>query len=722
MVKIQCLIDKQSAFKQKPGKEDVPKINASLLKGKGEYEINELAQYIAQGHSFCPSTFKQIDGKLCRQNENWAGAQVIALDFDGEMSLEEFQVISLSFGIPATFIYYTFSHNIEGKEKFRAVYVLNAFIDDLRVFNFIQKALSIVFDNKQDPAAKDPARIFFGASSLASDVDENRFLHIEQLPAILHKKLKVKSAKHYSRNMKHFCEETGINQTNGLPAIFGEMTATSIINNIEVAANSPNNWIIIDTITQKKLFFDFAVSEKESRLLLGTNKRVKYQINSIVDERVIVERRVNIGALASKCQLVDALESAIWLYHDEITHLAMNFIHLEGGEKKLIQWLKINENHVSLGKVEHFKYYCKYFRNMNYLPSRCHPREECAVGCRFFDTCQRSGVNILQQLDVKKGKIKRIESGPTISINEGEERLTAAFSSAINAPIDGKIHIIKAPTGIGKTRIYISHSLENCAIAVPNHNLAREIYERIKEEKPNLNLVYIPEKPSTTPDIDCEILKLYQLGFYKEAHQIFRKYANDISSGKKEPESDEHRRAIEEFDSAIKKMYTSSTIIITHERLLFLKKTTNISTVIIDEDIIPTVLKTGLIQASDVDIMYSLGANHRTGESLKNFIESVSTSPDQQILATPESNVDYAKVMGQIKNKAGVLSSNVIDFITSSSFYHKNEDGSINYVILRSNFPLDKKYILFSATISPGIAQVIWGNRIIHHDIGHIQY
>ncbi|MEK4284192.1 hypothetical protein [Ureibacillus sp. FSL K6-0165] len=102
------------------------------------------------------------------------------------------------------FIYYTFNHGLGGKEKFRAVYVLNAFVDDIRIYNFIQKSLSVIFDNKQDSQANDVARLFYGGKILATKVDEYQMLHIESLPASVYKKLKYKSTSHFSRNMKNF--------------------------------------------------------------------------------------------------------------------------------------------------------------------------------------------------------------------------------------------------------------------------------------------------------------------------------------------------------------------------------------------------------------------------------------------------------------------------------------------------------------------------------------
>lgn len=352
MTTIKCSIDKINSFNQKPERNMIPKIQESILNGQSEYTVIELANYIERGHSFCPSVFKELNGKISRKNENWAGTQIIALDFDGGLSLEDFKSICKEFSIDPTFIYYTFSHHHSEKDKFRAVYVLNAFIEDMRIFNFIQKALSVVFDNNQDAAAKDPARLFYGASSLASDIDLNKLLHIEDLPQMVYAKLKRKCPSQFSREMKTFCQETALNQVNNTPAVFVENALTSIYNTKEMSTNSTNMGPIkITTLNRSNIYFHFSVPEDKLCLGIGKKKSKKYKVEN-QKVKFASEQRVKLNELANKCQLVQSLEEGAWLYHDEITHLGMNFVHARGGKKKLIDSLYLNENHIASDKPE----------------------------------------------------------------------------------------------------------------------------------------------------------------------------------------------------------------------------------------------------------------------------------------------------------------------------------------------------------------------------------
>ncbi|SOC37080.1 hypothetical protein [Ureibacillus acetophenoni] len=716
MTIIKCAIDTKNAFSNKPSSNLIKEIQTSALQGQREYSIKQLAEYVVKGYSFCPSLFKEVDGKLSRSKVKWAGTQLIGLDFDDGISLDEFKAIGEEYGLKPNFIYYTFNHGVEGKEKFRVVYMLNAFITDIRIYNYIQKSLSVIFDNKQDPQAKDVSRLFFGGRGLATEIDESAMLKIELLSQMVYTKLKKTCTNQFSREMRKFCQETAINQINKKgPAIFVENMLTSINNNIEVSTNSTTfHPVSINTVTNNRITFNFSITQEELIRTPIDKKPKKYVIDNITN-KMKAEQRVDLENLKTRCQLVNALENGEWLYHDEITHIAMNLIHARGGQKKLIDSLELNENHITTNKVEDFKYYCQYFSNHNYQPSSCNPRGKCSTGCRFFDQCERNGKNILQQLDVKKGKIKRVASLPTVPLSDGEYQLQAAYNEFLDAPIDGSIHVIKAPTGIGKSKLYTSHSLKNCAIAVPNHRLAKEIYQSIKGTQPELDVVYISEKPSTTPMLDQEILQSHQLGLYNRANQLFNSFTQDIISGKKQPESEEHKNAIIKYSQSITKAYSASTVILTHERMMHPPAMKNINTFIIDEDIIPSVIKTSNINITDLEVLLA-----SQNESIESFIDSVKSTSNETYTDTPKLELKHGVFTKCIQNNSAQLTSNIINFI-HSTHYIKHDNGIIDFVQNRSNFPTDKKYIMFSATTSRTIGKSIWGERVTFHDIGETE-
>lgn len=58
MITIKCCIDRINKFSIKPSKEWIPKIQKSVLEGQNVYSIKQLANYVVNGHSFCPSVFK----------------------------------------------------------------------------------------------------------------------------------------------------------------------------------------------------------------------------------------------------------------------------------------------------------------------------------------------------------------------------------------------------------------------------------------------------------------------------------------------------------------------------------------------------------------------------------------------------------------------------------------------------------------------------------------
>ncbi|MEK4284190.1 hypothetical protein [Ureibacillus sp. FSL K6-0165] len=144
-----------------------------------------------------------------------------------------------------------------------------------------------------------------------------------------------------------------------------------------------------------------------------------------------------------------------------------------------------------------------------------------------------------------------------------------------------------------------------------------------------MNVIYISEKPSTSPEIDEQIQLLYQLGLYKEANKMFNSFARDIISDTRQPDSEEHKKSIIEYNNSIKKLHSASTIILTHERLLQLGTLKNIETVIIDEDITPSILKTGSIEIEDLN-----GLLTSKNELIRKFIDYVKSTSSETYFET----------------------------------------------------------------------------------------
>lgn len=217
--------------------------------------------------------------------------------------------------------------------------------------------------------------------------------------------------------------------------------------------------------------------------------------------------------------------------------------------------------------------------------------------------------------------------------------------------------------------------------------------------------------------MDAEIKNLLQLGLFKKANQLFIAYAKDIATGKKDARSEQHKKMILEYSKITERVSKATTIIMTHKRLVLLKSLENIQTVIIDEDIIPTFIKTSTISLNELDFLIQ-------GDDLENWYrelyESIKAEPFEKVVKTPKYVLDYKPLEKQIRINANSLDSNIIEFL-NSTHYMKQKNGCISYVSNRSVFPKNKRYIMLSATVTKEMAHAVWGNRICFEDIGLIE-
>ena len=111
------------------------------------------------------------------------------------------------------------------------------------------------------------------------------------------------------------------------------------------------------------------------------------------------------------------------------------------------------------------------------------------------------------------------------SLQQAKEELEDTFNHIMDSDEKG-IFIIKAPTGIGKTELYINACKDrNLTIAVPTHKLKDEVSERLIEK--SVQHYVIPELPELSRDDKIKIERLYNTGSYKAANIYLKNLARD---------------------------------------------------------------------------------------------------------------------------------------------------------------------------------------------------
>jgi len=101
----------------------------------------------------------QFEGGL-RKAANFQRAQFLAADFDGDVPLEEALRLPLVEKYASIF-HTTASHGLEGKDRFRIIFLMDVTIADPENWRAAQKGLAKALNS--DPSATDPARLFFGS-------------------------------------------------------------------------------------------------------------------------------------------------------------------------------------------------------------------------------------------------------------------------------------------------------------------------------------------------------------------------------------------------------------------------------------------------------------------------------------------------------------------------------------------------------------------------------
>lgn len=148
-------------YNQKPEGKGIGVISKRIIKYPTDINIQELANKVEQGYSFCPAFLNtKVDGKLHRRIECWTSQQVICLDFDHEMKLDD---AVQGFRNSAAFIYTTFNHS-EDEHRFRVVFVLDRQVNDYGLYEYIMNDLMSKYNC--DQSCKDGSRLFFGGKDI----------------------------------------------------------------------------------------------------------------------------------------------------------------------------------------------------------------------------------------------------------------------------------------------------------------------------------------------------------------------------------------------------------------------------------------------------------------------------------------------------------------------------------------------------------------------------
>lgn len=604
--------------------------------------ISEIATEVGEnGRTWCPAVFTNNK----RSMANFAQAQLIALDFDEGITFDEVKSISDTYNLPMSFAYETFSS--ECCDRFRVVFRLDAPITDNTTYKNAVVVLMTIFD-KCDASCKDSARMFFGGKKVIC-FSQNNFITLESLEMNLNKYARDKNgATHADRFMRSFAKEHKIDINRHNSIVLGGKKSTFADDNI----------------------------------------------NTNVEKLPCKKYRKNIlNKLNESCQLYNEfISDSEWLYYNELNGIALNLNHVETGSNVFLT--TIAKSQYNTYKRD-WEYYLKYYKKNQYFPMQCDSF------CPYRDICQHN-TNMLNTAHVNRKEIVRISQTEYVSLEEAQDAVKSCFIKAMNAS-DKRIHVIRAQTAIGKTRIYLNYlkcADTRCIIAVPTNILKNEVAEECINM--GINAMTTPSitdiKNDIPPELYNKIQRLYETGRGRKVTSVIKKYLSENDND-----------ALSDYLNKKKELKNfKGHIITTHSYLLYMKKSQlKKYEVIIDEDILKTMIKSQVTVSVD-----------KIKDALKlSFPEEVKNKLTE--LAENAEYNDYFKLEPVECDVEPVCDFDLQQILRAEHFYSDKE-----YVHFYSTLSLKKvKYVVLSATADKYIYKAFFGkDRVKFHDCPQAKY
>lgn len=678
-------------FKQKPKKEDIMDISSRIAKQKAEVTIEELMKCITlpNAQSFTPAYF-QTEKRL---NDNWGGQQLFALDIDRGLRIDEAIKLSEDINVKPIFIYSSFSH-LENQHKFRMVFLLNEEIQDTRVRKIIQKSLTTLFP-AADPNANDEARFFFGGKKI--EFCSNSVLTVPQLLDAVVRKLK--KGTNSSREIKKFCEVTNLSLYKGYPyyKVINDSVAPEGNSSIYVSLNKNRTNPINYYRTRAEISHSdyYLVFEKDSKF------NSEYSSDLFKEENVKLIRYFPFEALEDRCKLYrEAVSGKCWLYHHEMFGLMTNLLNIEGGKSKVVEI--INSRSEYLQKKEEWSLMLNQIKKMNYLPSRCDSF------CPFANECTHSK-NMIEQGKLPRGSVQILNQSHFQEVDEVYKNLEDLFGELLRNNEKG-VYVIKAPTGIGKTELIINSAKNyTFSVAFPTHKLKDEVSLRLKEQ--NVQHFKVPELPTLEAHFREKVEHLYNIGAYKAVNKYLRKLSSV---------NDEVRMFLEDLEK-IKKT-KGEILLTTHQRAIYTNDDSN-STIIFDEDPIPSLFPISHMRLSDLVYAFTkLQENQDNKDVIMALQKMIIDAPSDVVHERSSFLLPSVKEMEHTVIEDSNIHSDILGFLNCDYFIKKRvNDKEWVYFINRNQLPENRKIIILSATANEQISKLVFGNSVQFYDLGEVK-
>lgn len=695
-------------FSRKPTKPETARISIRIEKAAQELSLGDLAVKVGQeGHSFVPAL---LNGQG-RKSELWVSQQVFCLDFDETIPLEEFEDKCTEFGMFPAFIYTTFNHT-PSAHRFRAAFVLDQVIVDIRIRNLITILLMRLFPDC-DKACKDSSRLYFGGSNIHLNAIENRISVFQLVDGCL-VQLEQKNPANFARDRKRLFEKMGINScgceygVSILDEIYKleaklycpfickeEYRKSSILTPSSITpfsysiewkgeageANQKRN-------TTSPSFFEFESKEKNSRKKLSDSDLVDLKSNcQLLREFHDGVRRLSNPERRLLLSNLRWLRNGLPIYREGLDH----FLNTEcedpypAGDEELLRCAKWYD----------------------FKPESC-------SNCSYSPLCDH-GSNLLQKIRLAQNGCRKVEEPKKrISLSEARESLETIMKDALTSLGAGEVGIVQAPCGVGKTEYLLReiYNLNNVCVAFPTHRLAREAHARYQSIHGKSDVVLWPERPRLPEEFQLEVDRRDRSGL-SGVREIFQNALNHPDVMVDPAWAGE----IEHYLEASVKIHGQHKVFCTHEKALRLMegKSTPVELFVFDEDPIGNLMQIDSIPIASLQSIQDLLPT-LTGfpPEIATLVENSITCPVNVVLVPEKISCSEARIRKGMptEEQAAILTrlSRCSGYIRPELPFGTNLD-EIHYITHR-NLSTDYKSLILSATPILPLYTRLYENRL----------
>lgn len=484
-------------YREKPSGKEIPGIKKRAAGQWQEIGLEELADLNGnKGRAIIPG---HLEGGI--KAENCRGMQLFVLDFDGGCTFAGIKEKCDGLGLGMAYAYHTFRSS-EKEERFRVVFACEGLVEDIFIIRVVLQILHKIFP-ECDKNCKNMDRIFLGGKGLIF-LNPGARMALVQLPLFLLKALDV--GNHYIENLKKFANKSNVFFTGRHPAMGNAADIDAILGeNVDSA---------IIHITGESTKSPFFIAEKRLDGL--------YQSHTCPKEG---KRKLDITGGGTLCGLYNDFEAGEGLSHDARFAIFTNLLHVNGGVKHFLEITRKFYGEDSFGRwKDRLKYYSGYYSK------RCS-----GEFCPYYAACENAGTPIdTMAMD------RRVKSRPEeyVPVREVEECLQKNLEDAFRSPDEG-MHLIRAQTGIGKTRAYIKLAADNpgCRfiIALPTNVLKEEVRKRLTDSGVPEGDVYMTASVHGNAlipaEVQAQVSEAHGRGLHNMTKEIIGSYLKQVKEG-----------------------------------------------------------------------------------------------------------------------------------------------------------------------------------------------